>query len=200
MLIYEQKFKIVVKYAKYSSDFWKDYNYEGNLIRRLNDVGCQNVIKVLDWFPVLGRYRTCFEYGEFGDVKELFYWYKSRKYEPLVRNFGLLYSAHSCDRLIFPEAFVWHIFHSMANALCYCRYGTNRVHSLHSRTHGSDWDQIIHADMKLDNYVLTRPDEDCNPLYPCVKLIDFSEAFSETSAGYVTNFCQVLRIPWVSHV
>ena len=72
--------------------------------------------------------------------------------------------------LILPEAFLWHIFHSMANALCYCCYGTNEPASVKT-----GWDSIVHMDIKPENMLLARPDLATHQLYPCVKLADFGK-------------------------
>lgn len=136
--------------------FFHDYNSEGNLIRRLNDAGCKNVVKVLDWFLIHGIFRTCFEYAEFANLWELEHWYRQRN-------------------LVLPEAFIWHVFYGVANALCYCRHGTNKPHS---RAREPRWDRIIHGDLKEDNILLAAPDKDCHRLYPCIKLCDFGHAFT----------------------
>lgn len=174
--------------------FFDDYNMEGNLIRRLNDAGCKNVIKAVDWWLVRNCYRTCLEYGDEGNLRDLIDSYKYKQYHtlPMYEVLTSNYSADSADRFVFPEAFIWHVFHSIANALCYCRHGTNTVHS---PLHGPGWDQIIHADLNSRNIFLTAPDEDCHRLYPSVKLADFGGAFPDPSASYLTNSCQTSRIP-----
>lgn len=75
--------------------------------------------------------------------------------------------------LVFPEAFAWHFFYSIANALCYCRYGTNdpKFGLLAKRS----WHQLYHQDMKSDNVLMTAIDHECHRLYPCHKLADFGE-------------------------
>lgn len=78
----------------------------------------------------------------------------------------------AADSLVLPEAFIWHVFYSVANALCYCRHGTNKPHS---GARELRWDRIIHGDLKQDNIVLAAPDENCHRLYPCLKLADFGE-------------------------
>lgn len=79
-LIGEQPLRIATKDDINGSDFFADYNSEGNLIRRLNDVGCKNVIKVLDWFLVKKQlFRTCYEFAEFGNMWTLEQWYRQRK-------------------------------------------------------------------------------------------------------------------------
>lgn len=76
-------------------------------------------------------------------------------------------------RLVLPEAFAWHFFYSIANALCYCRYGTNepKIGLLAKRS----WHQLYHQDMKMDNVLMTTIDNECHRLYPCHKLADFGE-------------------------
>ena len=103
------------------SSFFKDYCAEGHLTRRLNDQGCKNVINVVEWAYIkkpayksidgVVRYtepknRICYEFAEHSDLLRLERWYQSQG-------------------LIFPEAFIWYILYSVANALCYCRHGTN---------------------------------------------------------------------------
>ena len=89
--------------------------------------------------------------------------------------------------LVFPEAFIWHMFYCMANALCYCRYGTNDLKSGLLAKRG--WDQIYHQDIKNDNVLMTAPDNECHRLYPCHKLADFGESpFIEIIFARWTNF------------
>lgn len=68
--------------------------------------------------------------------------------------------------LIFPEAFMWHIFASLTTALCFCALGQS---SYPSRAPG--WEEIVHGDMKPENVLLTDPTE--TALYPTAKLADF---------------------------
>ncbi|MCJ1427407.1 hypothetical protein MMC29_005310 [Sticta canariensis] len=159
---YGTPLRIATKDANLDDKFFVDYNSEGNLIRRLNDVGCKNVIKVLDWFLVNKHFRTCFEFAEFGNLWRLEQWYRQR---------------------------------NIANALCYCRYGTNKVPSPEK----SRWDHIIHGDLKQDNVLLAAPDNDSHRLYPCLKLADFGEAVPQRRASYLTDSCQATRIPWGNH-
>ena len=106
------------------SPFYKDYCAEAQLTRRLNDIGCKNVINVVEWTYIKRptyrsgdgihcstnpKNRICYEFAEHSDLRSLERWYKSQG-------------------LIFPEPFIWHILYSVANALCYCRHGTNIVH------------------------------------------------------------------------
>jgi len=76
----------------------------------------------------------------------------------------------SVSRLILPEAFLWHVFHSMANALLYCAWGRGGKSGLGER---KDWDQICHGDIKEQNVLMADVDEDQHKFYPCIKLCDF---------------------------
>ncbi|KAL8734085.1 MAG: hypothetical protein Q9181_003330 [Wetmoreana brouardii] len=135
-----------------TSKFWRDYYMEGTLVRKLNEVGCKNVITIFDWLwkPAWHSQdelvRACYE----GTLK--------------------FYKKHN---LLIPEAFVWHVFWSLANALCHCRHGTNQ--SANTRP---GWDTIIHGDIKPANLFLTTADMKTNGLYPTVKLGDFGVAYS----------------------
>lgn len=91
--------------------------------------------------------------------------------------------------LVFSEAFAWHFFNSIANALCYCRYGTNdpKFDLLAKR----GWHQLYHQDMKSDNVLMTAIDNESHRLYPCPKLADFGETppppidFRDLRAGLI---------------
>lgn len=85
----------------------------------------------------------------------------------------VLYVTDVWRSLVFPEAFAWHFFHCIANALCYCRYGTNdpKFGLLAER----GWHQLYHQDMKMDNVLMTAIDYESHRLYPCHKLADFGE-------------------------
>lgn len=142
-----------------TSKFWQDYHAEGVLIRQLNESGCKNVITVLDWLykpatPSREAFvRTCYEYAEHGDLEGLCKFYKS-------------------EQLLVPEAFIWHVYWSTANALCYCRHGTNK-----SDNTIPGWDTIVHGDVKPGNLLLTIPNDGSQDLYPTVKLGDFGTAY-----------------------
>ena len=156
------------------SSFFRDYCSEAHLTRRLNDLGCKNVINVvewkylaeMEWKEVSGavswtepKHRIAYEYAEYGDLHNLWQWYQ----------------AH---RLIFPEEFIWHILHSLANALCFCSRGTNGPKA----TVG--WDSIVHGDIKQENIFLTAVDTNQHSLYPTMKMADFGIAY--TLGGSVT--------------
>ncbi|KAL9004053.1 MAG: hypothetical protein Q9188_003118 [Gyalolechia gomerana] len=143
-----------------ASFFWQDYHAEGALIRQLNETGCKNVITVLDWLykPASPSHdafvRTCYEYAEHGDLEDIIRFYRKHQ-------------------LVIPEAFIWHVFWSTANALCYCRHGTNKSNNTVAR-----WDTIVHGDVKPANLLLANPDDSVDGLYPTTKLGDFGVAYS----------------------
>ncbi|KAL8936464.1 MAG: hypothetical protein Q9216_004915, partial [Gyalolechia sp. 2 TL-2023] len=143
-----------------ASFFWQDYHAEGALIRQLNEIGCKNVITVLDWLykPASPSHdsfvRACYEYAEHGDLEDILRFYRKHQ-------------------LVIPEPFIWHVFWSTANALCYCRHGTNKSNSTIPC-----WDTIVHGDVKPANLLLASPDDVINSLYPTIKLGDFGVAYS----------------------
>ena len=61
-----------------------------------------------------------------------------------------------------------------------------------------DWDRIVRGDLKDDNLCLAAPENDCHRLYPCLKLDDICKAFPKSSAGYLTNSPQAVRLLWVN--
>ncbi|KAL8720292.1 MAG: hypothetical protein Q9225_002830 [Loekoesia sp. 1 TL-2023] len=143
-----------------ASKFWQDYHSEGTLIRQLNEAGCENVITILDWLykpasPLHDAFiRTCYEYADHGDLEDTLRFYRKHQ-------------------LVVPESFVWHVFGSTANALCYCRHGTNK-----SNITRPGWDTMIHGDVKPANILLAQPNESVTSLYPAIKLGDFGVAYS----------------------
>lgn len=44
-----------------------------------------------------------------------------------------------------PEAFIWHVFHSLATALCYHTHGTTAEEAI------AGWEAIVHRDIKPQN-------------------------------------------------
>lgn len=58
--------------------FFQDYNAEGNITRRLNEIGCENVLRVLEWALLENprpRFRIAYEVAEYGDLYHLLLWY-----------------------------------------------------------------------------------------------------------------------------
>ncbi|KAL8914058.1 MAG: hypothetical protein Q9172_007163 [Xanthocarpia lactea] len=159
------RLQVAVKDAR-RDRFWKDQPVEGILLRKLEELGCKTVITVYDWMykpaALPGEnaiVRTIEEYAEHGDVQSLLDFYAQYK-------------------LILPEAFLWHIFWSAANTLCYCRHGTTE-----SSTTLPGWDPIMHMDIKPPNFLMTRPDDTINALYPSVKMSDFGLAYTVPEKG-----------------
>ncbi|KAI4089407.1 MAG: hypothetical protein LQ344_005409 [Seirophora lacunosa] len=148
-----------------TSLFWQDYHAEGALIKQLNERGCENVITVLDWIykPASATQkafvRTCYEYAEHIDLSIIAHFYAQRQ-------------------LLLPESFIWHVFWSTANALCYCRHGTNK-----SDETIPGWDTIVHGDVKPGNLLLAAADDNVNWLYPTVKLGDFGVAYNMSESN-----------------
>lgn len=68
--------------------------------------------------------------------------------------------------MIFPEAFIWHVFNSLARALLYCKNGSE------SETSTDRWEEIVCGDLKEANTLVCEPDTEYK-LYPCLKLADF---------------------------
>lgn len=80
MLNWEQA-NLATKNHKFPIPFFRDYNNEGNAVRRLNDAGCKNVIELLDWVGS-GNAMFCqvFEYAEFGAVHDVLEFYIEHEY------------------------------------------------------------------------------------------------------------------------
>ncbi|PGH34461.1 NEK protein kinase [[Emmonsia] crescens] len=147
-----------------NDQYWNDYCSEGNLTRRVNDAGCPNVVKVYDWIDLdpqpaeltahLRSFRILYGYYEGGSLARLYTHYMRYK-------------------LLFPEAFLWHVFHEIATGLLYCAHG----HAGPQRK--PDWEEIIHKDVKPGNILLgAAPPPDSEELYPTCYLGDFGLAYT----------------------
>ena len=101
VLIWGQPMKLATKDAVIGG-FFGDYCSEAQVTRRLNDVGCRNVIKVLDWglydFPIESKpiwrmtaqirpdpekksfFRIAYEFAEHGDLFHLYWFYRKHGY------------------------------------------------------------------------------------------------------------------------
>lgn len=122
------------------------------------------------------KFRQIFEFAEFGDFHSFFGFYKEHGYfKEFPKRDGnrVLNVTDVWHSLVLPEAFAWHFFYCIANALCYCRYGTNepKLGLLAQR----GWHQLYHQNMKMDNVLMAAIDYECHRLYPCHKLADFGE-------------------------
>lgn len=77
------------------------------------------------------------------------------------------------NSLIFPEAFLWHVFRSLATALTYCALGHTA-----SAERLPDWEEIVHCDLKPGNILVGAPDPVINKHYPTIKMADFGLAYT----------------------
>ncbi|KAI9825013.1 MAG: hypothetical protein M1819_006524 [Sarea resinae] len=163
---------IAVKTARWDESWYLDYNSEGHLTKRLNDAGCENVVRVVEWALVrhTKNMRTVYEYTEYGDLHELLQWYRKRS-------------------LCLPEAFIWHVFHSMANALLYCKQGSQDPPTDASANYvqGRKWEPILHSDIKPGNILLGAHQGNSGTKYPVCKLADFGLSFTLPNAK-ITQF------------
>ena len=57
--------------------FFGDYNLEGNLLARLNELNdCDNIVKVIEWATFPGKkIRMASEFCDLGDLEQLIRWY-----------------------------------------------------------------------------------------------------------------------------
>lgn len=69
-----------------------------------------------------------------------------------------------------PEAFIWHVFKSMAKALAYLHYGINEFNPSHEDER--NWNFVLHRDLKPHNIFL-KTESDARKPYPRVILGDF---------------------------
>ena len=73
-----------------------------------------------------------------------------------------------------PESFIWHCFLQLSEALAYIHHGYDR-RQLSGPPPASDWQPIIHGDVKPENVFLGPPTEDSHG-YPSLVLGDFGLA------------------------
>lgn len=138
-------------------DKWfKDYCAEAHLTRRVNVAGCVNVVKVFDWVSIRSSRsnRILYEYCPHGTLYDLYRFYGKK-----------------C-RVTIPEAFLWHVFHSLATVICYHAYGTTDGQPTRN------WNEIVHRDIKPLNILLSDPELNNRDLYPTLKLADYGLAYS----------------------
>jgi len=70
-----------------------------------------------------------------------------------------------------PEAFLWHIFISLAEALAFIHYGV--ANALRNPMPRRDWFAAVHMDIKLSNIFISGKPSSRNPRYPTIVLGDF---------------------------
>jgi len=77
MCSYQQPLRLATKDMGIDKLFFRDYNVEGHITRRLNDAGCENVIKVLEWALLENpaKFRIAYEVADYGDLSDLIRWY-----------------------------------------------------------------------------------------------------------------------------
>ncbi|KAI9802547.1 MAG: hypothetical protein M1833_001619 [Piccolia ochrophora] len=133
--------------------FFKDYNSEAQLTRRLNALGGSlNIVNIIDWANLAnGKLRMALEYCEYGDLDSLLKYYERR---------GLL----------FPEGFIWHVFNSMAAAVCLCARGTLKAEK------NPEWEEIFNGDIKPHNILLAKQAPQF--MYPIPKMADLGLAYT----------------------
>ena len=73
-----------------------------------------------------------------------------------------------------PESFIWHCFLQLSEALAYIHHGYDRRQNS-GPPHASEWQPIIHGDVKPENVFLGPPTEDSHG-YPSLVLGDFGLA------------------------
>ena len=73
-----------------------------------------------------------------------------------------------------PESFIWHCFLQLSEALAYIHHGYDR-RQLSGSPSASEWQSIIHGDVKPENVFLGPPTEDSHG-YPSLVLGDFGLA------------------------
>lgn len=78
---------------------------------------------------------------------------------------------------VIPEAFIWHVFVQLAEALAFIHYGVN----VSERHAASKWDKVIHRDVKPSNIFLKSRS---GGKYPHVILGDFGLAAVATDPDY----------------
>ncbi|KAI9889423.1 MAG: hypothetical protein M1814_005286 [Vezdaea aestivalis] len=81
-----------------------------------------------------------------------------------------------------PEAFIWHLFYSLAVVLTYCARGSLGERS---RRH---WEPLAHWDIKTNNILLADPDDSVNRHYPAIKLADWGFAYNEPRGELAQEF------------
>ena len=74
-----------------------------------------------------------------------------------------------------PEAFVWHVFRSLASALAYLHFGVRHNDPNNPPRIRENWPYILHRDIKPDNILLKTSDSGSHRQkgYPTVVIADF---------------------------
>ncbi|KAL9037904.1 MAG: hypothetical protein Q9214_005497 [Letrouitia sp. 1 TL-2023] len=123
------------------------------------------VLALLAWerHPVTGTLRLWHPYHDRGDL------------------YALLETYCFKHKVRLPEAFVWHAFIQLAEALAYIHDGYNRHHP-HSLTQPPGFRSIIHRDIKPENVFLQSPSS-TSGAYPSIILADFGLATTRSHSS-----------------
>ncbi|KAL9124991.1 MAG: hypothetical protein Q9217_005746 [Psora testacea] len=105
---------------------------------------------------------------------------------------GALIDSFREKRRYFPEVFIWHVFHKLAEALAFIHYG-------YLKSHPSErplkWREVVHRDVKPQNIFLRAAYSDNEPFVSIV-LGDFGSAtVHHKSACYTTLKYQPPELP-----
>ena len=111
-------------------------------------------------------------------ITKYFQSYKWPEHSQIIYEFcdagdlGKIIEKYAYEDRIIPEAFVWHVFIQLAEALAFIHYGYGA-----SSEKRKNWTRIIHRDLKPENVFLKwRPGSTRYDSYPDVKLGDFGLA------------------------
>ncbi|KAI4210788.1 MAG: hypothetical protein LQ351_006370 [Letrouitia transgressa] len=123
------------------------------------------VLALLAWerHPVTGTLRLWHPYHDRGDLYDLLNAYCSK------------------HKIHLPEAFIWHVFIQLAEALAYIHDGYNR-HDPHPLSQPLGFRSIIHRDIKPENVLLQSPNGTPGA-YPSIILADFGLAITRSTSN-----------------
>lgn len=119
---------------------------EANLTHVLNEQGCVNVVKVIDWKVDSSREKSMilYEYLPHGTLGGFARYYLSHWWADLPHHTSAKLTSLNSS-VTMPEAMIWHVFHSLATTICYHAHGTTAEEGV------AGWDEIIHRDIKPIN-------------------------------------------------
>ena len=119
---------------------------------------CNRICKYIASYIWPDRIGVLFEYCNAGDLHKI------------IESYGI-------EQRTIPEAFVWHVFIQLAEALAYIHYGYGRDED--------NWTRIIHRDVKPQNVFLTfERSRSRHTAYPTIKLGDFGLAVDTSDEDY----------------
>ena len=100
----------------------------------------------------------------------------------------------ACEQV--PESFIWHCFLQLSEALAYIHHGFDR-REMSEPPPSSQWQSIIHGDIKPENVFLGPPSSNSNG-YPSLVLGDFGLARMDESPVSGTFLWQPPEMPMTS--